>query len=355
MKLRFETAVYALVIGLLAGPGSASPEATQRPTRICLGTLAPRGSMYCQVLQDMGERWKELSDGSVRLKIFPGGRLGGEADMVGLMRLDSLQAGLLTGVGLSDVEPGIAGLQSVPMMFRSLDEVDHVMREIGPSMEQRLRGKGFVVLFWTDAAWVRLFTKKPTLTPEALEERKLFAWSGNPDQIRIMTRAGYQPIALETGDIVAGLKTGMIDAVHAPPIFALASQFDGSASHMLELNWAPLIGALVIRSEAWERVPEKHRQALREAAAEAGSRIKAMSREESGKAGAAMQRRGLTVHAVSPELEAEWRAAAEKVYPEIRGKMVPEDVFDAVQGLLSEYRASKIDAVSAVVAGESEE
>jgi TRAP-type C4-dicarboxylate transport system substrate-binding protein len=354
MQSRLKTATYALAVGLLAAPGAASIESTARPTRICLGTLAPRGSMYHQVLQDMGESWKELSDGTVKLKIFPGGGLGGEADMVGLMRIDSLQAGLLTGVGLSDVEPGVAGLQSVPMMFRSLEEVDHVMRELGPTMEERLRQKGFVVLFWTDAAWVRLFTKQKTLTPKALERRKLFAWSGNPDQIRIMSRAGYRPISLETGDIVASLKTGMIDAVHAPPIYALASQFDRSAPHMLELNWAPLIGALVITTEAWERVPEEHRKALGQAAAEAGQRIKAMSRKESDKAVATMRVRGLNVHSVSPELEAEWRAAAEKVYPQIRGSMVPEDVFDAVEGLLSAYRAQRVDAVSTFADGESE-
>ena len=67
-----------------------------------------------------------------------------------------------------------------------------------------------------------------------------------------------------------------------------------------------------------------------------------------------MRARGLNVHSVSPELEAEWRAAAEKVYPQIRGSMVPEDVFDAVEGLLSAYRAQQVDAVSAVLDGERE-
>jgi hypothetical protein len=38
-------------------------------------------------------------------------------------------------------------------------------------------------------------------------------------------------------------------------------------------------------------------------------------------------------------LEAVWRAEAEKVYPDIRGTIVPEDVFDEAQRLIQEYRA----------------
>ena len=42
---------------------------------------------------------------------------------------------------------------------------------------------------------------------------------------------------------------------------------------------------------------------------------------------------------MSPEVDAEWRAVIEKVQDQIRGKVVPADVFDAAQRFVKEYRA----------------
>jgi TRAP-type C4-dicarboxylate transport system substrate-binding protein len=80
------------------------------------------------------------------------------------------------------------------------------------------------------------------------------------------------------------------------------------------------------------------------AAEEAGKTNTTQGRSESDKAVAVMQEKGLTVHKVTPEMEKEWRKASEEFYPKIRGKLVPEDVFAAVERLLSEYRAGKSGA-----------
>ena len=53
-----------------------------------------------------------------------------------------------------------------------------------------------------------------------------------------------------------------------------------------------------------------------------------------------MIKRGLKVTKVTPELEAEWRATAEGVYPKIRGTLVPADVFDKILSVIKEFRAS---------------
>jgi len=43
----------------------------------------------------------------------------------------------------------------------------------------------------------------------------------------------------------------------------------------------------------------------------------------------------------TPEIEAEWRTTAEGVYPKIRGKIVPAEVFDEALRLIKEYRDQK--------------
>jgi len=310
------------------------------PTRVSLGTLAPRGSIYHQSLQSMAEKWRQAPGGGVRLVIYPDGTQGGEADMVRLMRVGTLQAGLLTTIGLSELEPGVAGLQSFPLAFRGFDEFDYVNQRLRPMMERRLADKGFVMLFWADAGWVRYFFKEPISTPEELKQRKLFAWSGSVEQVDIMKQLGYNPVPLETADILTSLQTGLINAVSVPPIYAARSQFHNYAPHMLDLKWAVLVGGLVIKQSTWESIPPETRKVLAEAAEAAGREIQANGRKEGDEAVAAMEKRGLKVRRMTPELEARWVAAAAETYPKIRGTIVPADIFDEVQRLLKEYRSS---------------
>ena len=311
------------------------------PVKVRLGTLAPRGSSYYKHLQAMGEKWRQAPGGGVLLTMYPDGTMGTEADMVRRMRLGQLQAGMLTAAGLADIEPGVAGLQNLPMMFRSLEEVDYIVEKLQPMLEKRLEEKGFVVLFWGDTGWVRFFSKQPVIRPDDLKKTKLFVRAGSAAELDSYRSVGINPVPLETVDILPNLQTGLINAVPLPPSIALAGQVDGAAPHMLVLDWAPLVGAAVITKKSWDAIPLEGREALRKAAMETGKLMKADGRRESVESVEAMRKRGLRVHAVTPEVEAEWRREAEAAYPKIRGVIVPEDMFDEVVKQLKAYRAAR--------------
>ena len=309
--------------------------------KIKLATLAPTGSSYYKSLLGMKEAWRKISGGAIDLIIYGDGKLGGEADAVGLMAVNSIQASMLTTVGLSDIEKGVAGLQSIPMGFNDFAEVDYVGAKLQPMLDQQLLKKGFVVLFWADAGWVRIFTKKPVVHPADLKPMKLFTWAGSPDEVAIYRSAGFNPVALETADILPGLQTGLIDAAPMPPIFALLTQVDTRAPYMLDVNYAPLVGACVIRKESWESFPAEIRGELLKVAQTAGQEIKQNGRKEGAESVLAMEKRGLKVTRVTPEIEAEWRAMGESVYPQVRGRVVPADVFDQALKFIKEYRATQ--------------
>jgi TRAP-type transport system periplasmic protein len=308
--------------------------------RIKIATLAPTGSTYHKSLLTLRDSWKKSSKGSVDLVIYADGKLGGEADTVSLMSLNSIQAAMLTAVGLAEIEKAVTGLQDIPMGFHSLDEVDYVGDKLRPMLETRLDQKGFIVLFWSDAGWVRIFSKKPVTYPDDLRKLKIFTWSGSPVQVEIYKSAGFNPVPLETADILPGLGTGLIEAAPAPPVFALATQIDGRAPYMIELNWGPLVGACVVRKQTWEKIPADVRGQLLKTAATVGTEIKANGRKESEESVKAMEKRGLKVTKVTPEIEAAWRTAAEASYPKIRGSLVPADIFDRALDLIKEYRAA---------------
>ena len=323
---------------LLAGFLPAGRAAT---TTLTLGTLAPEGTSYHKALLQMRDQWRATSGNSVNLRIYAGGKIGGDAKMVAQMRLGALDAGLLTSVGLMDIEQAVTGLQIMPMMLRSLDEMDYVSEKLAPTLEKKIEAKGFLVLFWADTGWVRFFSKEPMLRPGDLRKMKMFTWAGDQKAVKLWKSGGFQPVPLETADIVPMLDTGLINAVPAPPVAALANLIYERAPHMLELNWAPLVGALVIRKAAWDKIPADVRVQLVKAAVETGKTMKAHGRAESERSGKAMEGKGLKVHKVTPELDAEWRKAAEEFYSRIKGNMVPAEIWDEVQRHLQDYRAAQ--------------
>ncbi len=335
--LRF---VMALAACVACGLANHAP-AADGPAKIRMGTLAPKGSSYFKHLQAMGEQWRQAPGGGATLIIYPDGTMGSEADMVRRMRLGQLQAGMLTVVGLTEIEPAVTGLQNMPMMFRTLDEVDFIGEKLEPMLEKRLAEKGFVVLGWCDTGWVRFFSKRPVIHPDDLRKAKLFVWAGNPADVDVYRSLGCNPVPLETVDILPNLETGLIDAVALPPTIALAGQMYNVAPNMIELNWAPLVAAAVITKKAWDAIPPETQAAMRKSAAEAVSLIKQDGRRESVESVEAMQKRGLKAQPISPELFAEWLHEVEPAYPKIRGTIVPADIFDEVVAQLKAYRATQ--------------
>lgn len=346
MESRFSTSrrveiraqVWFLTV-LIAASLPASPAAAAGPARVKLATAAPRGTSLHRVLQEMAEKWRRAPGGGVDLVIYPDGVMGGEAEVVRRMRVGQIQAAMLSVQGLSEIDDSVTSLQNMPFMFRSLDEVEFIREKLHPTLEKRFAGKGFVVLFWGDVGWVRFFSKDPGVRPADFKKMKLFTWAGNNEQVELMKALGFQPVPLETNDILPGLQTGLIDVIPTAPLIALAGQFYGPAPHMLEVDYAPLVGGTVILKKTWDAIPAETREALMKAAAEAGEEVTIRNRTESDQAVEAMKKRGLKVHALSPEFEAEWRALGESVYPRIRGLLVPADMFDEVERLLRDYRA----------------
>jgi TRAP-type transport system periplasmic protein len=331
--------VLAAFLGLTCSFG-ARAAGPQSPVRIKLGTLIPRGTPAYEALMGMREKWRQAPEGGVEVTIYPDGAMGGETDMVRRMRVGQIQAALLSMTGISEIDKSVNALQEMPMIFRSLDEYEYVREKMRSSLEKRLADRGFVALFWGDIGWVRFFSKDAAVHPAQFRPMKLFTWAGNTDQFDLMKTLGFNPVALETADILPGLQTGLINALDTVPMYALVGQFYGACPHMLDLNFAPLGGGALITKKAWDSIPPAAQQALQKSAAEAGSAIVKASRTESDQAVEAMQKRGLIVHHVTPEIEAEWQTWAEGIYPKLRGGLVPADEFDEVRRMLQEYRKS---------------
>lgn len=304
---------------------------------IKLGTLAPKESPWHDLLKEMAAQWEEASGGQVEVKIFAGGAVGDEPDMVRKMRIGQLHAAALTTVGLGTIDKSTQAFH-IPLALASYEELDYVRERISPKMEAALREKGYIVLNWGDAGWVHFFIQQDTGDIEAVKDMKLFVWAGDPAGSELWKDGGFKPVPLATTDVLQGLQTGMVNAFDNTPLAALSMQWFAFNKFMLNLKWAPLTGGTIISEKTWNKIPADLQPKLLEIAKKTGDRMKGEIRKLEKDAIDAMVKRGLKIVELTPQQLQEWDTTVEKMYPRIRGEIVPPEIFDEVIKLRDEYR-----------------
>jgi TRAP-type C4-dicarboxylate transport system substrate-binding protein len=332
-KRRFSTLCAAALVATLTVHDARSEDAVT----IRVGTLAPEGSPWHDVLLEMNEAWRKISGGKVTLKIYSG-VLGDEAEMIRKMNRRQLQAVAISGAALPSIERGVSCFQ-IPMMLDSYEELDYVLERIGPRLEKKFAERGYVVLNWSDAGWVHFFSKKPVATPGDLRKTKLLTSAGDPETEALYKDFGFHVVPLPYTDVLVSLETGLIESVQGPPLYAMLDQWFGLATNMTDLRWSPLIGATLIREDVWNGIPEPWRAPMLEASRQAGLRLRATIRKLGDDAVHEMQKRGLNVVSLDAAQVQAWRSEARAAYPKLRGKYAPAELFDEVLRLRDEFRA----------------
>jgi TRAP-type C4-dicarboxylate transport system substrate-binding protein len=311
----------ALMVAVLAVAGVAKAEVVVK-----LGTLAPQGSSWHEILKEMAATWAERSGGAVKVKIYAGGVQGSEGDMIRKLGIGQLQGAALSNVGLHDVVQEPKAL-SIPMLFASQVEADCALERVRPRLEEALAKRGLVAIQWSRLGALQLYCTQPRKTMESLAEARLFAQDGDAKAVEGWRRAGLRPVVISTAEMHAALTTGMIDCVPSIPIYVLATRLFERARYLMEADWGYFYGVMVIRADVWERIPADLRPILLEAAREAGRKADLETRRVGDAAIEAMARQGLERVAVDPR---PMRAAFEKTLPFVRGEVVPAAIFDAL-------------------------
>lgn len=332
-------AAMAALVAVGTSGTVAQVDAAEGPVRISLATLAPKGSSWHRTLERMGAEWRSATAGAVQLRIFAGGSLGDESEVIRKMRLGKPNAAAISNDGLAEIERDAFAL-NMPLVFDSYEEWDYVRRRINPTLEEKLAEKGFVVLAWSDIGWVHFFTQEPLSHPDQLKSRRLAASPTDPEEVRVLKSLGFNPIPIPTVDVVMGLQTGMIDSLYLPIIMAEASQLYRHAKNMTALEWAPLQGVIVMQKRTWDRMESDHRRAMLQISREIGEELRKSNRQHEKRSLEAMVVRGLNVVEIDAATESVWKRLAEENYDQIRGRLVDAEVFDKVMELRDKYRTA---------------
>ena len=291
-----------------------------------MATLAPVGSPWHNLLLELGQKWRDATEGEVVLRIYPAGVAGDERDVIRKIRIGQLHAAAVTIEGLAEISRDMSVFY-IPMLVDSFEELDAIRNILMPELEQGLTDSEFKLLAWADVGWAYWFTREPMYEPSDLKGMRHFSWAGDYASEQLWRKGGVQPVPLASVDVVISLQTGIIDAFSTTPLVALSFQWFGFAPNMLDLKWAPMIGGLIISEKMWSKIPAEYQPILEGISKEMEVETRALV-SEMEKALQVMVENGLNINQPSVEDRKAWEELIISFYPHIRGSLVPTGIFD---------------------------
>lgn len=306
-----------------------------------IATLAPDGSSWMNEMRAAGEEIGKRTEGRVAFKFYPGGVMGNDQSVLRKMRIGQLHGAAFTGGGIAAVYPDIQIL-GLPFLFRNLDEVDYLRRELDPVFSKGLEDAGFVNFGIAEGGFAKIMSTTPIRSVDDLRDEK--AWVPENDQIayRAMTALGVSPVRMPITDVLTGLQTGLISVVASSPLGAIAFQWHTRVRYMTDEPLAYLIGVFAIDAKAFGKLSPQDQAIAREVMEATFRRLNAQNRADDENAHAALKAQGVEFVTAPPDVVRAWRGTAEKVSREMaaEGRFSPE-LTERAYALLAKYRAEK--------------
>ena len=144
---------------------------------IKMATLAPEGSSWFKAINALNTEVMKKSENKVQFKIYPGGVLGDESDMLRKAKIGQIQGVALTSAGLSSIFKEIDVLQ-IPFLFQKYDEVDYILNKWDGIFRKGFEENGYVFLGWSEAGFVYLMSTLPISSASDLKKAKVWILRG---------------------------------------------------------------------------------------------------------------------------------------------------------------------------------
>jgi len=305
---------------------------------IKMATLAPEGTEWHGLLVELGQQWKVVTDGDVRLRIYPGGVVGDERDMIRKMRIGQIHGAAISNEGMTEINPYFTTFY-MPMMYQSYDEVDFVRDRLSNELLNKTEENGFKILTMVDVGWAYWFSTEPIYTPDDLKNNKIFIWAGDYKSAQLYEKHGYQPVPLAMTDVLSGLQTGLITSLGFNPLYALAQQLFGIADNMLDMKWGNLTAAIIIDLKTWNKIKPEYQESMLSVAKSIGDGFQQKNRYDSDKSVEVMKKYGLKVNTPTPEQVKIWDELIKSMGPDIRGSLIEENAFDRLMEIKKEMES----------------
>lgn len=304
---------------------------------IKLGSLAPKGSPWELALNKLQAEWARISNGRVTLRLYSGGTVGTETDMLRKIRIGQLNAAGLTGPGLEEIFPGIFSIY-IPLLAQTNEEYAYLMERMIPVLNEEFEENGFKTLFWMHTGWVYLFSRNRVVFPDDLRPQKIWAGDGDEETMEAWRRMNCIPVPFSIEDAVIQFQTRGVDALISSPLWILSVDLYNITKNMNSLKWAPFPGAIAIDIRIWDRIDANLRRELEEAAEEIAESMRDDWFEMEDDAISTMQRYGLIINNVPENSYEEWQDFINTGFLHVLSKNYDMKYYNMAVDILEEYR-----------------
>src|SRR5512140_312868 len=222
------------LLSLLLAALLAVPFAPAQALTLKIATLAPDGTAWMQELRRGGEEIAKRTEGRVTVKYYPGGSMGSDRVVLRKIRAGQLQGGALTGGAVAEIYPD-AQIYSLPMLFRSYDELDYVRSRMDKKMAQGIEERGFITFGFTDGGFAYLMSSSQLQRVDDLKNQKIWVPEGDDISRGMFETLGAPSVPLPLTDVLTGLQTGLITTIGATASGAIALQWHTKVKYLTDM------------------------------------------------------------------------------------------------------------------------
>ena len=275
-------------------------------------TQNPKGHPVVAGMEKFAELVAAKSGGKLKINLFPGGVLGGDAPNVSALQGGTLEMAVMnSGILASQVKDFEAF--DMPFMFANAKEADAVVDgAFGQKMHAKLADKGLVGIAYWELGFRNITNSKRAITKvEDIEGLKLRVIPNaiNVDWVKAL---GANPTPMAFPEVYAALESKAIDGQENPLNVIAANKFAEVQKFLVLSNHQYNPQSVLVSKKIWDTLTPAEQKILADAAQEAGKIERQTARDANAGHLDALKKAGMTVTEFSPAEQAKLR---EKLKP----------------------------------------
>ncbi len=305
-----------------------------------IATISPDGLAWMKEFRNGVRQIDEDTDGRVKFRIYPGSVMGDDITVLRKMRSGQLHGGVIVAGSLTRFYPDLQ-VYNLPLIFKSHEEVAYIRSRMDQTIIDGLHENGLESFYLTETGFAYLLSKDPVKSVDDVKKLKAWIPDGDPIAAELIKSFDVSPIPLGIPDILAGLQTGIIDAVVAPPVAALALQWHNHVEYLLDLPLLYVYSMLVLDRKSFGKISQDDQVVTRELLNKVFKRIDGVNRLDNQKAFQALVTHGLKVITPGEKELPEWEAVAGKSIDDlVASGEISAEIVNTFNRYIRDYRKS---------------
>jgi len=306
-----------------------------------IATASPDGTVWMEKMRQAADEIKRRTNERVTFRFYPGGIMGNDASVMRKINVNQLQGGIIPGGGLKEIYPD-SQIYSLPLIFRSYDEVDYVRARMDDLIIKGLEKNGFISFGLSEGGFAYLMADKPVARVDDLKGQKIWAPEGDYISRSAFQTVGVSTISLPLTDVLTALQTGMINTVAASPMGAIALQWHARIKYVTDEPLAYLYGTMIVQAKAFASLSPADQQVVREVIGAVYKDLNAINRRDNTEALKVLRNQGVQFVPTDKNDQNSWRAmlAATEAKMGQEGILSPA-IMDTLRMHLRDFRQSQ--------------